>query len=132
LAGGGVTNLPNAFGYPAPIWRRFREPAHAGVLEGARCARASTPASRSLIELALKIDGEGRVEEARFQAYGCPTTIAVGEWLAEQAQGRTVEDLRSIDANDIRAALEIPEDRAHCAILGEDLLVQLLKPAAKT
>jgi len=120
--------LPNAFGYPAPIWRRFREPLHAGVLEGATKARASTPASKSLIELAFRIDGEGRVSEARFQAYGCPTTIAVGEWLAEQAQGRAIEDLRGIDAQDIRAALEIPDDRAHCAILGEDLLKQLLKP----
>jgi len=56
-----------------------------------------------------------------------PTTIAVGEWLAEQAQGRAIEDLRGIDAGDIRAALEIPDDRAHCAILGEDVLMQLLK-----
>lgn len=119
--------LPNAFGYPAPVWRRFREPVHAGTLEGATVARAGTPASKSLIELAFRIDGEGRVAEARFRAYGCPTTIAVGEWLAEQAQGRAIRDLRGIDAADIRAALEIADDRAHCAILGEELLSKLLK-----
>ena len=120
--------MPNVFGYPAPVWRRFREPAHAGVLQGAQviAARAGTPASRSLVEVGLRLDGE-QVVEARFQAYGCPTTIAVGEWLAEQAQGRTVEQVGKITAADIRAALEIPEERAHCAVLGEDILRSLLQ-----
>ncbi len=118
--------LPNVFGYPQPVWQRFREPAHAGVIDGGIRARAGTPASKSLIALALKIDGQGRVEQARFQAYGCPTTIAVGELLAELAQGRSVEDLRAVTAADIRGALEIADDRAHCAVLGEDVLRSLL------
>src|SRR5205823_3153633 len=95
-------------------------------------ARAGTPASRSLIDLGLRLDGSGAVVEARFQAYGCPTTIAVGEWLAEQAQGRAVEQLGKITTADIRAALEIPEERAHCAVLGEEILRSLMQQVAKS
>jgi NifU-like protein involved in Fe-S cluster formation len=126
-------SLPNVFGYPAPVWRRFREPAHAGamVANGAPllCARAGTPASRSLIELALRVDAAGRVTEARFQAYGCPTTIAVGEWLAEQAQGRTLAQWAEITASDIRGSLEIAEDRIHCAVMGEEIVRSMSKQA---
>jgi NifU-like protein involved in Fe-S cluster formation len=126
-------SLPNVFGYPGPVWRRFREPAHAGVIaaNGALSARVGTPASRSLIELGLQVDAEGKVIEARFQAYGCPTTIAVGEWLAEQAQGRSVAQWAEITAADIAGSLEIPEDRAHCAVLGEEIVRSVSRQAGK-
>ena len=128
-------SMPNVFGYPAPVWRRFREPAHAGALasNGAPVlsARAATPASKSLIELDLRVNREGQVEEARFRAYGCPTTIAVGEWLAEQAQGRPVGKWCEITANDIRGALEIGDDRAHCAVMGEDIVRDVQKQVGK-
>jgi NifU-like protein involved in Fe-S cluster formation len=123
--------LPNVFGYPTPVWRRFRDPSHAGVLDGAIPgavrARAASPASRGQIDLGLRLEPPGKIVEARFQAYGCPTTIAVGQWLAEQAQGREVIQLGEITAADIRAALEIGEDRAHCAVLGEDVIRSLMQ-----
>jgi NifU-like protein involved in Fe-S cluster formation len=130
-----MSPLPNVFGYPTPIWQRFREPMHAGVLEpgvGVLGARAGTPASRSLIDLSVRLDPEGTVAEARFQAYGCPTTIAVGEWLAEQAQGRPLAVVGKITAAEIRASLEIAEERAHCAVLGEDLLRSLVQRVARS
>ena len=123
----------NGFGYSDTVWPRFAHPARSGVFEasesGVVAARAGTPASKSIIALALKVDG-ARVLDARFQAYGCPITIAVGEWLAEQALARGVKELGGIDAAQIRAALEIPEDRAHCAVLGEDLVRALVGQTA--
>lgn len=128
-------SLPNVFGYPAPVWRRFREPSHAGAIaaNGAPVISASarTPASKSLIEIGLQLDAAGTVTQARFQAYGCPTTIAVGEWLAEQAQGRTVAQWAEITAADIRGALEIPDDRAHVAVMGEDIVRSVQKQVVK-
>ena len=128
-------SLPNVFNYPAPVWRRFREPAHAGVVaaNGAPVirARAGTPASKSLIELGLRVEASGTIAEARFQAYGCPTTIAVGEWLAEQAQGRTLAQWAEITAADIRGSLEITEDRAHVAVMGEDIVRSIQKQAGQ-
>lgn len=119
----------NPFGYSAPIWQRFRRPAQAGGYPhgtpGVISARAGTPAAKAVLELSLCV-GEDRVHDARFRAYGCPTTIAVGAWLAEAAVGRTKADLMRIDAPQIRAALEIPEARAHCALLGEDTLRAVL------
>lgn len=116
----------NPFGYSEPVWRLFTEPLHAGALAGSRVlrGRAATPANRNRLELWVRLDGE-RIEDARFQAYGCPATIAVGSWLCERAIGSTLAELSAIRGTEIRQALEIPEDRLHCALLGEDAIKSL-------
>jgi len=119
----------NPFGYSDPVWRLFRETPRAGVFEGeALTASAATPASRGRLRLQVRLAG-ARVSDARFQAYGCPTTIAVGAWLAERAVGASLKELAAIRAQEIRQALEIPEDRLHCALLGEDALKSLVGAA---
>lgn len=117
----------NPFGYSEAVWRLFREAPRAGTLDGPGvvAAESSTPANRSRLRLQVKM-ADTRISDARFQAYGCPTTIAVGAWLAERAVGRPVTELSGIDAKKILEALEIPEDRTHCALLGEDLVKSLL------
>lgn len=118
----------NPFGYSDAVWRLFTEAPRAGLLQGpgTRTGRAETPANRSRLQLSARFDGS-RIADARFQAYGCPTAIAVGAWLAERAVGRTVAELATIGAPEIRQALEIPENRLHCALLGEDAVKSLCR-----
>ena len=122
----------NPFGYSEAVWRLFNETPKSGTLQGpgVLSAEASTPANRNRVRLQAKMSGS-RIDEARFQAYGCPTTIAVGAWLAGWAVGRGIEELARIDAKSIREALEIPEDRTHCALMGEDVLKSLLGQIAR-
>ena len=117
----------NPFGDSAPVWRLFNEAPRAGTLEGPGVVtgEAATPAARSRVRLQVKMSGS-RIDDARFQAYGCPTTIAVGAWLAARVTGRDLQELARIDAKMIREALEIPEDRTHCALVGEDTVRALL------
>lgn len=79
----------NPFGYSAPVWRLFTETPRAGAWSEAEAlaGSAGTPANRSQLRLQVKMDGS-RITDARFQAYGCPTTIAVGAWVAGWAVGR--------------------------------------------
>ncbi|MGH8506638.1 MAG: iron-sulfur cluster assembly scaffold protein [Stenotrophobium sp.] len=121
----------NVFGYSTAIWQRFSEPVHGGSLAGADVvsAEAGSAAARALLRVQVRLDAS-TVEEARFGAYGCPTTLAVGEWLASRLQGQMVAGLGAISAAEIRAALEIPDDRAHCALMGEDVVRRLLTQVA--
>jgi cysteine desulfurase len=116
---------PNVFGYSDAVWQRFIAPAHAGILSGAsiKSVEADSPAVKALLRLSARVH-EGRIAEARFLAYGCPVTIAVGEWLAQWLGGRNLADLR-LTATDIRLALEIADDRTHCALMGEDAIRRL-------
>ncbi|WP_301331390.1 iron-sulfur cluster assembly scaffold protein [Sinimarinibacterium sp. CAU 1509] len=111
--------------YPAPVWAAFGAVRHAGTLPAADnvvCSQVGSPAARAQLELSARCTPEGVVEAARFRAYGCPTSIAVGEWLAGRIEGCSTAVAIPPTAADIRAALEIGEDKAHCALMGEDVL----------
>jgi NifU-like protein involved in Fe-S cluster formation len=59
---------------------------------------------------------EGRAVEVRFQTYGCGPTIAAASAASELSTGRAVEDLVTLKAEEIEAALGgLPDDRRHAA-----------------
>ena len=122
-----VANGGNVFGYAEPIWQRFSAPTHVGELqgEGVLSAEVGSPAAKSLLRLQVK-SVQGVVTETAFRAYGCPTAIAVGEWLAASLLGLKTADWGQFTASRIRQALEIPDDRAHCALMGEDVVRALV------
>lgn len=130
VPGGGVSAaLSDAagavLGYSAPIWQWFNAAPRAGRFAsgtaGVYLGAARTPAASSVLQLQLRFE-HARVVDARFRAYGCPASIAVGAWLADWAIGRDAAALSLLSAAELRAALAIPDDRAHCALLGEDAL----------
>jgi NifU-like protein involved in Fe-S cluster formation len=130
VAAGSISDNP--FAYGAAIWELFREAPRAGRFPagtaGVVRGQAGTPAARSVLRIELQFDAE-RVADARFGAYGCPTSIAVGAWIAAEAIGKTAPELRTLTAAKLRAVLEIPDDRAHCALMGEDALRAALAEA---
>lgn len=113
------------YGYSPAVWRLFNTTPRAGDLPAddpcVQRVEIRTPAGRGVLRLALRW-ADQRVADARFRVYGCPTTIAVGAWLADWLIGRSRTELACLRAADLRQALEIPEDRAHCALMGEDAL----------
>lgn len=117
----------NPYGYPDPVWQFFCEAPKAGVLDGPDVIRVQVgdSARQSQIELQVQVQAD-TLSRARFRALGCPTTIAVGAWLAGELQGRLVAEVQAINAAGIRGGLQIAEDRAHCALLGEDAVRLLL------
>jgi len=116
----------NVFDYPAPVWAQFVEATRnsgefAPGTPGLQTVRVENRASASWLALHLRLR-EGQVAEARFTAFGCPVGIAVGHWLAAQAIGKSPAELRALSTADLRRALEIPDDKLHCALMGEDAL----------
>lgn len=125
----------NPFGYAEPVWKLFSHPPHVGEFEpgtpGVVSGEAGSKAARSVLRLQLRFAG-GRVADARFKAYGCPSSIAVGAWIAGWSLGKTPAELATLRAMELRQALEIAEDRAHCALLGEDALQAALSGYSAT
>ncbi|MDR3414958.1 MAG: iron-sulfur cluster assembly scaffold protein [Nevskia sp.] len=121
-----IPSETNPFGYPETIWRLFQETPRAGGFppdtEGVVTGEAGSHASRAVLRLQLRFDEKGRVADARFRAYGCPSTIAVGAWIAGWCLGKTAFTLSGLQSADLRQTLEISYDRAHCAMVGEDAL----------
>lgn len=115
----------NPFGYSDAVWSRFVSCPAAGslpaALAGRRLGTARSRAADIELELSLALAG-GTVVAAAFRAHGCPTTIAVGQWLAERALQLPMAEFCALRAADIASALEIAPHRLHCALLAEDVI----------
>ncbi|MCA1613533.1 MAG: iron-sulfur cluster assembly scaffold protein [Acidobacteria bacterium] len=88
------------------------------------------PVCGDRLRLSLRLRA-GRVEAARFLAYGCPPTLACGSALTELLTGATVEAAAGLTRQDIARALGgLPARKGHAAALAVETLHAALQLAA--
>ena len=110
-----------------PYSEAFRDhiahPRNAGDLTDATAAAEETnPVCGDRLRLSLRIR-EGRIEAARFLAYGCPPTLACGSALAELIEGMAIEEARALTRNQIVNAVGgLPTRKHHAAALAIETL----------
>jgi nitrogen fixation NifU-like protein len=96
----------------------MREPDGVGVEEYAGCG--------DLARFFLRVR-DGRVQEVRFQTYGCGPTIAAASAASERVTGRAVEELVHLKPQEVEDAVDgLPDDRKHAA----DVVAGALRAAA--
>jgi len=59
------------------------------------------------VRLQLRV-ADGRVADARFQAFGCPHFLAAASWLTDRLRGAGPVQLEAWDWREAAAALEVP------------------------
>jgi nitrogen fixation protein NifU and related proteins len=98
-------------------------PRNAGELPEANAvAEQSNPVCGDRLRLSLLIRN-GRIEAARFLAYGCPPTLACGSALAEMLEGMTVADALQLTRKEIVSAVGgLPSRKQHAAALAIETL----------
>jgi NifU-like protein involved in Fe-S cluster formation len=103
-------------------------PRNAGEIEDADAvAEEVNPVCGDRLRLSLRVRG-GRVEAARFLAYGCPPTLACGSALAEMLEGVSVEEAARLTRQDIAAAAGgLPARKQHAAALAVETLRAALR-----
>ena len=98
-------------------------PRNAGTLADADAeAEQVNPACGDRLRLALRLRG-GRIEAARFLAYGCPPTLACGSALAQMLEGLAPEEAARLTRAEItEAAGGLPPRKQHAAALALETL----------
>jgi nitrogen fixation NifU-like protein len=109
--------------YSSAVEQRFSAPRHAGRPDGDgfRCGRGGGVKQGSLLQLWLKLD-DGRIVDARFEAFGCPSTIACGEWMCDWLIGTTIAGAEQLSGLQIAEALELAPAKRGVALVAEDAL----------
>ncbi len=89
--------------------RYFETAPGAGVLTGPGVHRGSagSRAQGAWVQFDVQVDA-GLIQAARFLAFGCPHTIAVSAWVAEQGSGSSIHGGAAAE----RAGAERPICRA--------------------
>lgn len=109
--------------YSETFKRHLADPRHAGEInEPDAAVEQVNPVCGDHLKLSLRLR-EGRIEAARFLAYGCPPTLACGSALAEMLEGLTLEEAARLTRQDITRSLGgLPARKSHAAALAIETL----------
>jgi len=74
------------------------------------------------MRLSLRVNG-GRIEAARFLAYGCPPTLVCGSVLSSTIEGKSVEEVMKLTKKDLLEDVGgLPSRKQHAAALAIETL----------
>lgn len=76
------------------------------------------------IEITLRVDGEGRVADGRFDGKGCAISQASADLLIESIIGKPLEEVRQLTKQDVldMLGIELGPVRLKCALLSLKVL----------
>ena len=80
------------------------------------------PACGDVMQLQIRVNDNGIIEDAKFKTYGCGSAIASSSLITEWVKGKSMEEAGSIKNSQIAEELELPPVRVHCSILAEDAI----------
>lgn len=80
------------------------------------------PACGDVMQLQIKVDDNGIIEDAKFKTYGCGSAIASSSLVTEWVKGKSLTEAQAIKNSEIAEELELPPVKIHCSILAEDAI----------
>ncbi len=110
--------------YSEKVMDHFKNPRNVGVIEDpSGTGKVGSPVCGDIMELHIKVDGEGVITDARFRTFGCGAAIASSSILTELIKGKTVEEVAGLSNEAVVEALGgLPEVKVHCSVLAGEAL----------
>ena len=90
-----------------------------------------SPACGDVMQLQIKVNDQGIIEDARFKTFGCGSAIASASLATEWLKGKTLEEARKIKNVEIAKELELPPIKIHCSVLAEDAIKNAIEDLIK-
>ena len=109
--------------YSEKVMEHFQNPRNVGKLENPDgVGKQGNPICGDVMELAIKVK-DNRIEEAKFQTFGCCAAIATSSMITEMVKGKTLEEAEKISKKAVAEALDgLPPAKMHCSNLAADAL----------
>jgi len=111
--------------YRELIIDRYKNPHFRGSLEPHDISfEDDNPLCGDHIRIDLRVDGDNRVSEVAFDGHGCAISQATADLLAESVLGKTLDEVKKINKQDIldMLGIELGPVRLKCALLSLKVL----------
>ena len=117
--------------YSEKVQEHFNNPKNVGSLDRndptVGTAIVGAPACGDVMQLQLKINEDGIIEDAKFKTFGCGSAIASSSLVTTLVKGKSLQYAEKIKNIDIAVDLELPPQKIHCSVLAEDAIKQAIK-----
>jgi nitrogen fixation NifU-like protein len=78
------------------------------------------PECGDVMQLQIKVNEAGIIEDAKFKCFGCGSAIASSSLATEWIKGKSLDQAMAIKNTQIVEELSLPPVKIHCSVLAED------------
>ncbi len=109
--------------YSETVMDHFTHPRNTGVIEDADgIGEVGNPVCGDMMTFYIKVK-DNRMEDVKFQTFGCVAAIAVSSMVSEMAKGKDLEEAKKITNKQVAETLGgLPPNKLHCSNLGAEAL----------
>ncbi len=112
--------------YSEKVIDHYEHPRNVGKLDkqdvSVGTGMVGAPACGDVMQLQIKVNEQGIIEDARFKTYGCGSAIASSSLVTEWVKGKTLDEAAGIKNTQIAQELALPPVKIHCSVLAEDAI----------
>ena len=112
--------------YSEKVIDHYENPRNVGAMDkkdsSVGTGMVGAPACGDVMQLQIRVNDNGIIEDAKFKTYGCGSAIASSSLITEWVKGKSLEEAGTIKNSQIAEELELPPVKVHCSILAEDAI----------
>jgi len=121
--------------YSQKVIELFQNPKNVGTFpegeENVGTGIVGSPACGDVMQLQIKVNAQGVIEDSRFKTFGCGSAIATASLATEWLKGKTLDEALKIKNIEIARELELPPIKVHCSVLAEDAIKSAIEDLLK-
>ena len=114
--------------YSEKVMDHFRNPRNVGVIEDADgVGEVGNAKCGDIMKMYLKIEDD-RIQDVKFETFGCGSAIASSSMATELIKGQPVSEAMKLTNKAVAEALDgLPDYKMHCSVLAEEAIQSALR-----